>query len=110
MSVYQSIKNFGGKASLVGGLAAVLSGCGNTYVTYKKSQEFKDLNGDGKPESISLVYDDRFWDEGEHKRATHNLRAQHPDYLLMFAKGVGDGRFREPREVKRYHGKPAGLH
>ncbi|MEK6834885.1 MAG: hypothetical protein AABX61_01330 [Nanoarchaeota archaeon] len=55
---YKKIKDFGKKAILITGLAGILNGC-TENVEYKTTQIFKDLNNDGKPEHVYLIYNSK---------------------------------------------------
>lgn len=112
MSIFQSITNFGRKALLVGGLVAVLGGC--SYDTdiprYKTTQIFRDLNGDGKPEIITLKFNGYTDKQHSYLIKRDYIKNDHADYSLMVSKGNGDGTFTVPIESRVFHGKPEGMH
>ncbi len=55
MGIYQSIKDFGKKALVVGGLVAVLSGCGSDQKGI--GQIVDDFNNDKKSDIVSVSWD-----------------------------------------------------
>jgi len=91
MNIYQSIKNLGRKALLIGGVVAILSGCSEN-VQYKATQIFSDVNRDRRKD---LVYLREFYPRSF-------VGGRIPDYELMVAEGQEDGTLRDAKSVMQF--------
>ena len=93
MSMYQSIKNFGKKILLIGGLVAILSGCEKSATS---EQYYVDLNNDGRKEIVYAKYagkgmGDQVWDLCEAGEPPRRLFRLNGTDKFRFEDMDGDG-------------------
>ena len=92
MSIYQSIKNFGKRVLLVGGLVAVLSGCDQLTIV---NQVVEDVNRDGRKDIVNYMFDGSVGLDGSHD--------------IYVALNNSDGTF-DSKKVLHLKSKPTELH
>ena len=92
MSIYQSIKDFGKKALLVGGLVAVISGCDQTP---RVNQVLSDVNRDEKKDIVNYMFD-----------PSVGWNGSHDIYVTLNS----DGSFGKANKVLHLKDRPSELH
>lgn len=86
MSIYQTVWDFGKRILLTGGLITILCSCGGADVEkFETTQIFKDLNRDGKPEHIYMLWNGKFGAGGA--------------YEIFVKEGKGNAKFGEPKAI-----------
>src|SRR3989344_8956680 len=93
MSIYQSIKNVGKKALVVGGLVAVLSRCDQPT---RVNQVLEDVNRDGRKDIVNYMFD-----------GSVDWNGNHDIYVVL---NNSNGTFADPKKVLHLKSRPTELH
>jgi len=98
MRTYQSIKDFGKKVLVGGGLVAVLSGCDGQQI--RIGQIVNDFNNDGRSDIVNVSYD------GDAEPRTKGYLVSFDAYISL---GQGDGTFTPQKKAFHFGLRPESL-